>query len=80
MSEGGDEEDATVYIITSVAEDKVVPDGSHPLAGMVLCFELKVTEVRKATAEETERGRVRGKRSLEAVGEDENDDKPHTLH
>ena len=80
VPEDGDEEDAIVYTVTDVAEDKVVLDGNHPLAGMALRFELKVTEVREATAEEIEHGHVHGETGLEVVDEDEDDDKPHTLH
>ena len=47
VPEDGDEEDAIVYTVTDVAEDKVVLDGNHPLAGMALRFELRVTEVRE---------------------------------
>ena len=79
VPEDGDEEDAIVYTVTDVAEDKVVLDGNHPLAGMALRFDLKVTEVREATAEEIEHGHVHGENGLEVVDEDE-DDKPHTLH
>lgn len=45
-------------VITAVADDKVTVDGNHPLAGMVLTFKVKVTEVREATAQEIEHGHV----------------------
>ena len=38
--------------MTDIAEDKVVLDGNHPLAGMALRFTLNVAEVRAATPEE----------------------------
>jgi len=49
-----------VYTVTDVAEDKVVVDGNHPLAGRTLQFACTVTEVRAATAEELEHGHVHG--------------------
>ena len=44
----------------SDAEDKVVLDGNHPLAGMALRFDLKVLEVREATDEEIAHEHVHG--------------------
>jgi len=49
-----------VYTVTDVAEDKVVVDGNHPLAGRTLQFTCNVTAVRAATAEEIEHGHVHG--------------------
>ena len=43
-----------VYVVTDVAEDKVVLDGNHPLAGMALRFALTVKDVRPATEDEIE--------------------------
>jgi FKBP-type peptidyl-prolyl cis-trans isomerase SlyD len=80
VPEDGDEEDAIVYTVTDVAEDKVVLDGNHPLAGMALRFELKVTDVREATAEEIEHGHVHGENGLEVVDEDDDEEPPRTLH
>lgn len=78
--EDGDEEsDALIYSVTDLAEDKVVLDGNHPLAGMALRFELKVTEVRAATEEEIEHQHAHGASGLEIVDEDEDDSAP-TLH
>ena len=57
----GAESGATlVYTVTDVAEDKVVVDGNHPLAGRTLQFACIVTAVRAATAEELEHGHVHG--------------------
>ncbi|HBD35031.1 MAG TPA: peptidylprolyl isomerase, partial [Cupriavidus sp.] len=42
VPEDGDDEDSIIYTVTDVAEDKVVLDGNHPLAGMALRFWLKV--------------------------------------
>src|SRR6516225_9804573 len=59
--EDGDEEvDSLIYTVTEIAEDKVVLDGNHPLAGMALRFELKVVDVRAATEEEIAHEHVHG--------------------
>lgn len=50
----------TIYTVTDVADDKVVVDGNHPLAGVSLVFNCTVTEVRAATSEELEHGHVHG--------------------
>ena len=39
------EEDDGLYIVTDVADGKVVLDGNHPLAGMALRFVLEVLAV-----------------------------------
>ena len=55
-----DGEDDVLYTITDIAEGKVVVDGNHPLAGMVLVFACTVSDVRTATAEELTHGHVHG--------------------
>ena len=45
-------------LVTAVKGDYVTIDTNHPLAGMTLHFEVKVTDVRDATAEELEHGHV----------------------
>ena len=47
----------TVRVI-EVDEDVVTVDGNHPLAGLDLIFELRLLEVRDATREEIETGRI----------------------
>jgi len=49
-----------VYTVTDVAEDKVVVDGNHPLAGKALDFNCTVAGVRAATQEEMSHGHVHG--------------------
>ena len=56
--EGGDDEDFIIYRVTDIADDKVVLDGNHPLAGMALIFTCTVTAVRPASAEELARGHL----------------------
>lgn len=57
-TEEGD--DGELYTITDIAEDKVVVDGNHPLAGMALVFSCTVAEVREASKEEIGHGHVHG--------------------
>lgn len=72
--EGDEDIDALIYTVTDVAEDKVVLDGNHPLAGMALRFALKVTEVRSATDDEVEHGHAHGAEGVEVLDIDEEDD------
>ena len=51
-----DDEDVLIYRVTEIADDKVVLDGNHPLAGMALVFTCTVTDIRPATAEEISHG------------------------
>lgn len=61
MSDGDEEdEDALIFTVTDIADDKVVLDGNHPLAGIALRFSLNVTEVRAATDEEIVHEHVHG--------------------
>ncbi|QOY93454.1 peptidylprolyl isomerase [Massilia sp. UMI-21] len=59
VAEGVDDE-PTIFTVTDIADDKVVLDGNHPLAGMALRFDLSVIDVREATAEEIAHGHVHG--------------------
>jgi FKBP-type peptidyl-prolyl cis-trans isomerase SlyD len=82
--ESDDELDTLVYTVTDVADDKVVLDGNHPLAGMALRFALTVEEVRDATPDEIEHEHAHGADGLEVIDFDEDDDtdddKSPTLH
>jgi FKBP-type peptidyl-prolyl cis-trans isomerase SlyD len=51
---------ARVVTVTRIQGDMVTVDGNHPLAGEVLNFDVEVTGVRDATAEELEHGHVHG--------------------
>jgi FKBP-type peptidyl-prolyl cis-trans isomerase SlyD len=50
------EEDARLYVVTDVADGKVVLDANHPLAGMALRFSCVILSIRAATEEEVRRG------------------------
>jgi FKBP-type peptidyl-prolyl cis-trans isomerase SlyD len=54
------QDDGELYTITDIADDKVVVDGNHPLAGMALVFDCTIADVRQATAEELAHGHVHG--------------------
>lgn len=56
--EGSDDDEFTIYRVTEIADDKVVLDGNHPLAGMSLLFTCTVTAIRPASPEEIEHGHV----------------------
>ena len=49
-----------VVTVTRIKGDMVTVDANHPLAGENLNFDVEVTEVRDATAEELEHGHVHG--------------------
>ena len=57
----GEEDDRwVVYTVTDIADEKVVIDGNHPLAGERLYFKCTVEEVRSATADEITHGHAHG--------------------
>jgi len=47
-----------ILTVTKVADDHVLVDGNHPLAGEALHFDVNVVGIRVATAEEVEHGHV----------------------
>ena len=55
-----EDQDALIYRVTHIADDKVVLDGNHELAGERLWFKCTVLEVRAATEDEIEHGHVHG--------------------
>lgn len=55
---GEDDEEDQLFTITDIADDKVVVDGNHPLAGLTLVFSCTVTDVRAASGEELAHGHV----------------------
>jgi FKBP-type peptidyl-prolyl cis-trans isomerase SlyD len=44
--------------VLEVGEEMVTVDGNHPLAGLTLSFEIRILDVRAATAGEIESGRL----------------------
>lgn len=58
--ENDESEAALIFTVTDIAEDKVVLDGNHPLAGMALRFTLNVSAVRQASDEEITHEHVHG--------------------
>ena len=58
VPDGADDDDILIYRVTEIADDKVVLDGNHPLAGMALVFTCTVTDVRPASADEIEHGHI----------------------
>jgi FKBP-type peptidyl-prolyl cis-trans isomerase SlyD len=62
--DAGAEDAGRVYTVTDIAEDKVVLDGNHPLAGMALKFSCRIAAVRPATETEIEHGAADDPESL----------------
>ena len=64
----GDEpsDDLRVYTVTGIADDKVVVDGNHPLAGERIWFKCTVLEVRPASPEEIRHGHAPGEHAPES--------------
>ncbi|AMP10474.1 FKBP-type peptidyl-prolyl cis-trans isomerase family protein [Collimonas arenae] len=81
-----DEEHALIFTVTDIADDKVVLDGNHPLAGIALRFNLNVTEVRAATEEEIAHQHVHGAHGHDHGHDDQDDDaaddhfRSHPIH
>jgi len=50
----------SIVTVTNVADDQVTIDGNHPLAGVVLNFDVNVLEVRDATEDELDHGHIHG--------------------
>jgi FKBP-type peptidyl-prolyl cis-trans isomerase SlyD len=73
VEEEDDDEDPLIYTVTDLAEDKVVLDGNHPLAGLVLKFSLMVADVREATEEELEDGHPQGAFGIDVDDEQDMD-------
>jgi FKBP-type peptidyl-prolyl cis-trans isomerase SlyD len=71
--DGEADEDVLIFTVTDIADDKVVLDGNHPLAGMALRFALDVADVRAATDQEIAHQHVHGEHGHhhgDAEGED----------
>lgn len=49
-----------VFSVTRIEGEMIHLDGNHPLAGMDLTFDVELTEVREATADELQHGHAHG--------------------
>ena len=78
--EENEDADSIIFTVTEIAEDKVVLDGNHPLAGIALRFALKVVNVRAATTEEIAHGHVHGEHGHYHDDEDDEDGEFRTVH
>jgi FKBP-type peptidyl-prolyl cis-trans isomerase SlyD len=54
------EDGIRIITVVGIDGDKVTVDGNHPLAGVDLTFDVKIVNVREATAEEMAHGHVHG--------------------
>lgn len=71
------EEQSLIFTVTDIAEDKVVLDGNHPLAGMALRFSVNVADVRGATEDEVAHQHVHGEHGHGHEDEMESTDGDH---
>lgn len=55
-----EDQDGEIIVIrvTKVDGDNITIDGNHPLAGQQLNFDIEITDIRDATAEEIEHGHI----------------------
>lgn len=56
----GPEGQAVMVTIAKAEDNTVIVDGNHPLAGVTLNFDVTITDIRDASAEELEHGHVHG--------------------
>ena len=54
------DEGPLVLTVLEIGADEITVDANHPLAGQTLNFDVEVTEIRSASAEELEHGHVHG--------------------
>ena len=57
-----------IYTVTEVYATHAVLDGNHPLAGIALRLDVRVRDVREASAAEIERGSVGGESPVTVLG------------
>ncbi len=80
MPEESDEGESHIFTVTDIAEDKVVLDGNHPLAGVALRFSLTVEAVRVASDVEVAHGHVHGAHGHHHDDEDGDDSDEYRTH
>jgi FKBP-type peptidyl-prolyl cis-trans isomerase SlyD len=49
-----------IYTVKEITATEVTVDGNHPLAGMILNFDVEIKNIRTATEEELAHGHVHG--------------------
>jgi len=85
-TDDSEDDEPLIYTVTDVADNQVVLDGNHPLAGMALRFWVQVADVRAATDDEIENRHPEGGESFTFGmpnddsaddGDDEGDDFPN---
>lgn len=81
---GAEDDDADaeplIYTVTDVADNQVVLDGNHPLAGMALRFWVQVEDVRAATEDEIQNRHPEGGESFTfGMPNDDEDDEEEFL-
>lgn len=79
VADGPDGEPMQVWI-SALENDRVVIDLNHPLAGVTLHFEVTVSALRSATAEEIEHGHPHGPDGHHDHGDDDHDHGHHHGH
>ena len=62
--EADSEDEPLIYTVTDVADNQVVLDGNHPLAGMALRFWVQVEDIRAATDDEIQNRHPEGGESF----------------
>ena len=58
------DDEPLIYTVTDVADNQVVLDGNHPLAGMALRFWVQVEDIRAATDDEIQNRHPEGGESF----------------
>ena len=66
-----------IITIKEIGADEVIVDANHPLAGMVLHFDIEVVAVREATAEELDHGHAHSDGHGHNHGHDHDHDHDH---
>ena len=56
----GPEGDMLTVTVTKIEGDDITVDGNHPLAGIALNFDVKIADIREASAEEIDHGHAHG--------------------
>jgi FKBP-type peptidyl-prolyl cis-trans isomerase SlyD len=77
--ENDEQQESLIFTVTDIADDKVVLDGNHPLAGIALRFGLNVAQVRPASEEEIAHGHVHGEHGHHHGDEDDGGDEYRSL-